>query len=164
MNIENLHKEYGKMLFGYLIAQTGDYTAAEDIFQETFLRIQRYGKSFEGTGSEKNYLFQIARNIYYDWLKQHKTEGQDMLDNIEVNSDPANSAENKDIRLTVAECVHKLPDKEREVLLLKEYENLKINQIANQLNIPEGTVKTRLRSALQTLKKRLQIAAVLEQV
>ncbi len=164
MDVESLYREYGKALFGYLVAQTGDYASAEDIFQETFLRMQRYGKSFSGAGSAKNYLFQAARNVFHDWLRQRKTAGEEMLEGVAANSDPAVAVERENLRIAVAACVRGLPEKEREVLLLREYENLKVYQIAKHLSIPEGTVKTRLRRALQMLKRRLQSAAILERV
>ena len=164
MDIESLHGEHGKALFGYLVAQTGNHAAAQDIFQETFLRLQRYGKSYSGAGSEKNYLFATARNIFRDWLRRRKTEGQEMLEVVSANGDPAVTAQRESLRATVAACVHSLPPEQREVLLLREYENLKVRQIAEHLSIPEGTVKTRLRRGLQTLKTKLHGAGILERL
>ena len=164
MDVETLYSEHGKVLFGYLVAQTGNHAAAQDLFQETFLRIQRYGSSYSGAGSEKNYLFQTARNIFRDWLKRRKTETPEMLEAVSVNGDPKVAAQRQSLRESVAACVHSLPEEQREVLVLREYENLKVRQIAEQLSIPEGTVKTRLRRGMQTLKSRLHSAGILERL
>jgi len=164
LDVDKLYREHGKVLFGYLVAQTGDYAAAQDLFQETFLRIQRYGSSYSGAGSEKSYLFQAARNIFRDWLKRRKTENPEMLETVPVNGDPKVKVERESLRESVAACVHGLPAEQREVLVLREYENLKVRQIAEHLSIPEGTVKTRLRRGLQTLKSRLHSAGILERL
>lgn len=164
MDIEKLHREHGNALLGYLTGQTGDHAAAQDIFQETFLRLQRYGASYSGAGSEKSYLFQTARNIFRDWLKRRKNGDREMPEAVSVSADPKAAVERESLRAAVASCVHSLPENEREVLLLREYENLKIRQIAEQLSIPEGTVKTRLRRGLQMLKSRLHGAGILERL
>ncbi len=164
MDVKSLYTEHGKALFGYLRAQTGNYAAAEDIFQESFLRLQKYGGSYTGAGSEKNYLFQTARNILRDWFKRKKTGGEEMLEIVSTNGDPAVTAERESLRNTVAACVHGLPQEQREVLVLREYEDLKVREIADRLSIPEGTVKTRLRRGLHALKSRLQTAGILEQL
>ena len=164
MDVKSLYTEHGKALFGYLRAQTGNYAAAEDIFQESFLRLQKYGESYTGVGSEKNYLFQTARNILRDWIKRKKTGGEEMLETVSTNGDPAVTAQRESLRITVAACVHSLPQEQREVLVLREYEDLKVREIAQRLSIPEGTVKTRLRRGLLALKSRLQTAGILEQL
>lgn len=164
MDVEILYREHGKVLFGYLVAQTGDYASAQDLFQDTFLRLQRYGASYSGAGSAKNYLFATARNIFRDWLKRRKTENPDMLEAVSVNGDPKVTAERESLRESVATCVHSLPREQREVLVLREYEDLRVRQIAEHLSIPEGTVKTRLRRGLQTLKSRLHSAGILERL
>jgi len=165
MDVESLYNEFGKKLFGYLLAETADYSSAEDLFQETFLRIQLYGKSFRGEGDARNYLFTTARNLLRNWLEKRNKEKERMVKSETGDGgDPAGLVESKSLRLVVADCVHSLPNDEREVLLLREYENLKLRQIAKRLSVPEGTVKTRLRRGLQNLKKKLQEAGVLERL
>jgi len=165
MDVESLYNEFGKKLFGFILAETADYATAEDLFQETFLRIQLYGRSFRGEGDARNYLFTTARNLLRNWLKKKSKEKEQMVRNeTGYGGDPAELLESKSLRLVVADCVHSLPNDEREVLLLREYEDLKLRQIAERLNVPEGTVKTRLRRGLQNLKKKLQEAGVLERL
>lgn len=165
MDVESLHNEFGKKLFGYLLAETADRAVAEDIFQEAFLRIQLYGESFRGEGDARNYLFTTARNLLRDWFRKRNRRMEGMVKGeVRSDGDAAVRRERDELRVAVAECVHSLPDDEREVLLLREYENLKLRQIAERLNIPEGTVKTRLRRGLRNLRLRLQEAGVLERL
>ncbi|MBC8001451.1 MAG: RNA polymerase sigma factor [Opitutaceae bacterium] len=143
---------------------TGDVHRAEDLTQETFARVYARRKEYEGTGKFSTYLWRIALNLCHDdFRRRHRwtttISGDDGNNHLETfaSNDPEPSVvlaarENAD---AVKAALLQLGEAHRTVLVLRHYENLKFREIAEVLDIPEGTVKSRMAEALTQLAGKL---------
>ena len=142
---------------------TGDVHRAEDLTQETFARVYARRKDYEGSGKFSTYLWRIALNLCHDeFRRRHRWTSTTAGDDGEIlesfaSSDPEPSTvmaarENAD---AVKAALLQLGEAHRTVLVLRHYENLKFREIAEVLEIPEGTVKSRMAQALTQLARKL---------
>jgi RNA polymerase sigma-70 factor (ECF subfamily) len=137
----------------------GDAQLAEDAAQETFLRAWQNLPSYRPQASLRNWLYRIAVNTASDMLRRerrilpddiedlHLTDGQPGLETVVSHNER---------RAMVQDAVLSLPDASRAVLVLREYEGLSYQEISSTLDIPVGTVMSRLNYARNTLKAKLQ--------
>jgi RNA polymerase sigma factor (sigma-70 family) len=134
---------------------------AEDIVQEAYLRAFRFFGGFHGSDG-RSWFLTIVRNISYTWLKQNRslelvtTEFDDKLYLNESGApDPETSQVLKSESEIVLAAVDQLPLEFREVIVLRELEELSYKEISHMLNIPIGTVMSRLARARKRLQKSL---------
>jgi RNA polymerase sigma-70 factor (ECF subfamily) len=146
-------------------------TEAENLCQETFFRVVRAKKTYEATAQFKTWLYQIALNLCRDNLrrKKHrlhlslssfvssrKAEDVVLQDRIsDPSANPEKNVEMDEIGIEVQAAVAKLREEEQYVVILKEYQGLKLSEIADILDSPIGTVKSLNHRAHQNLKKAL---------
>jgi RNA polymerase sigma-70 factor (ECF subfamily) len=156
---EQLVKRYEGRLYGFLHRMAPPHADAADLFQETFLRVFRHASSFKGRGSFKAWVYTIAVNV----CRRHGSRTlPDSLEQEPVNdaSRPPEAAEAEEVRERIAQAVAALPEAQREVLVLKIYEDLSYAEIARVVNRSVGTVKSQMRYALGKLRGRLHELAV----
>jgi RNA polymerase sigma-70 factor (ECF subfamily) len=149
-------------LYGYAMALTRNTSDAEDLVQETCLRaIPKLG-SLRPDSNLKSWLFTILRNVWLNQLRQKRIAPIADLDAdegiadliVEPSKNPHASYVSKTEREWVREAIQRLPAASREIILLREYEELSYQEIAHILDCPPGTVMSRLaraRSRLRTL-------------
>jgi RNA polymerase sigma-70 factor (ECF subfamily) len=147
--LEHLYHEMGPALLGYFRRQPALSGVAEDLLQDTFVRaftrIDRLQTSF----SQRAYLFGIARHVGLDALRKMKavdkiaTEAPAMTEKLDERLEPMRQA------------ISRLPETQREALLLKLQQELSYAEIAEVLDIPVGTVRSRLHHALLNLRQTL---------
>jgi RNA polymerase sigma-70 factor, ECF subfamily len=153
--------EYLDGLYGYAMVLSRNSTEAEDLVQETCLRALRAIDGLRAAGSVKSWLFTILRNIWLNQLRQRRT-GPDL---IEMDADengtyePADAAQdphkdfvNKVEREQVRVAIQQLPVEFREIIILREFEELSYQQMAGLLGCPVGTVMSRLARARARLR------------
>ena len=162
-----LVNRYQQELFHFLVRFTSNRAAAEDVFQDTFLQVYQSIDSFETSRRFKPWLFTIAANKARDHLRRSKrrstvplsasvqsvSDEQDrqFLDLMEADLPlPEDEAARKETQQRVSQVVDSLPDHLREILLLAYFHQFPYQQIADMLEIPLGTVKSRLHSAVGT--------------
>lgn len=150
------------------VRMTGDAHRGEDLKQETFLRLFQKRKTYEPSGRFSTFLWRIAMNLCYDDLRRRQRRPELVaLDSEDVMAEPPAEAAGPDSRAAVAEegeivrqALMQLPEIYRAVLVLRHYENLRLAKIAEILEIPEGTVNSRMAEALcrlsHLLRPRLQ--------
>jgi RNA polymerase sigma-70 factor (ECF subfamily) len=165
-----LVRRYERELYGYLRRYVGDATMAEDVFQNTFLQVFVKIESFEHGRPVRPWLYTIATNQAIDAMRRNcrhqavslnqgrevsvPSEPDDLLSSLESKTiDPLDAAQGEERRLAVRAAVDRLPDFLRQVVLLGYYQGLKYREIADILEIPLGTVKSRLHTALQKLQE-----------
>jgi len=166
---EALFERYGEQIRRHLARITRDDAAAQDLVQETFLRVWTRAEQWDGRGSFKAWLYRIATNLALNHLRSVRRRREqplnapdELADDEEENSIPAwmidDSALGPDVILELAErrerlrrLVGRLPDEKREVVRLVHEMELSMRDAADELGVPEGTVKSRLYYA----KKRL---------
>jgi len=136
-----------------------DLDLAEDAAQEAFLRAWLHLDSFQTGSSLRNWLYRIAINVALDRLRREKGTLQD-LETIEV-ADPAEGPEaellHKETRQRVQQAIQSLSEANRAVLVLREYGSLSYQEIAGTLDIPIGTVMSRLNYARSRVRDLLEI-------
>jgi RNA polymerase sigma-70 factor, ECF subfamily len=140
---------------------------ARDVVQEAFLRAYRGLKGFKGQAKFSSWLYRITLNLCRDWIRRerrapivHPPDGTDPIDLAEDQVAPAESVEDLVARREMSDAVSKamaeLPEEQRAAILLKEYHGLTFQEIAEMLNCPLSTVKTRLYQGLSVLRRRLE--------
>ena len=135
---------------------TRDQQDAEDVVQEAFLRALRHFNSFKG-GDARPWLLAIVRNTYYTWRKQNRMPQDEMVLEEEKHpvadesSDPEMLLLRETDRQLIQSALRKLPKEFMEVIVLREFEELSYKQIAEVIQIPCGTVMSRLARARKRL-------------
>jgi RNA polymerase sigma-70 factor, ECF subfamily len=162
---QTLIRRHQEDLVRFLMRLTGDRQAAEDVFQETFLQVHISADTFDPTRRFKPWLFTIAANKARDLLRKRVRRqevdlsapinrsgdegGQSFVDLMEINIPPPDEgleAEERDA--LVQQAIDRMPPALKEILLLAYFQRLSYAQIAEELQIPLGTVKSRLHSAV----------------
>jgi RNA polymerase sigma-70 factor (ECF subfamily) len=142
----------------------GDPHRAEDLTQETFSRIFNNRKSYQQKSRFSTWLWRIALNLCYDELRAPQRREESWPGTDESN-EPAlvSSAPTPDSHAActeenelVRQALQSLPETYRTVLILRHYQDLKFREIADVLDLPEGTVKSRMAEALTQLNRALQ--------
>jgi RNA polymerase sigma-70 factor (ECF subfamily) len=156
-----LYERYKDMVYRTALATTRDKRAAEDILQECFVRLYTYADSIDPERPLKPWLYRVTLNLVYDWSSQrHWTQPiSDLLDwfsglQTSLPTPDRKAEENETVNL-VHEVIEELPSSHRTVVVLYYLENLSLKEIGRILEIPEGTVKSRLHYARNRLKDRL---------
>jgi RNA polymerase sigma-70 factor (ECF subfamily) len=147
--LETLVERWRARLFGFLQRRSGA-SEADDLFQETWLRVVRGRRGFDPRLRFSTWLFQIANNLCRDRFRRGivSARGREALAEL-----PPETAADPSLRLDLARRLARLPDRLREVLVLRYYRDLGEREIAAQLGIPPGTVKSRLHAALRALRE-----------
>jgi RNA polymerase sigma-70 factor (ECF subfamily) len=165
-----LVRRYERELYGYLRRYLGDGSLAEDVFQNTFLQLYVKSGQYEEGRPMRPWLYTIATHQAIDALRrnsrhqvlsleQHRGESLDgevrsLLDTLESRGPaPLDNASAQERKERVRASVDRLPDFLREVVILAYYQGLKYREIADILDIPVGTVKSRLHAALVKLQE-----------
>lgn len=159
---EELYDRYSGALLGVIVSVTGDGETARDVLQETFVKVwKNILKYDESKGRLFTWLLNIARNTAIDHLRNSETK----ISKGKITSDKSDTVmENRMGSVTVntdiiglREVVDKLSDEQRIVIEKAYFEGLTREDIAEELELPVGTVKTRLRAALLRLREILNV-------
>jgi RNA polymerase sigma-70 factor (ECF subfamily) len=140
---------------------------ARDVVQEAFLRAYRGLRGFKGQAKFSSWLYRITLNLCRDWIRRERRtpliqvpEGTDPVDLADERIAPSESVEDlvarRELSQAVAQAMAELPEEQRTAILLKEYHGLTFQEIADMLDCPLSTVKTRLYQGLSVLRRRLE--------
>jgi len=147
--IEHLYHAHGPALLEYLQRSFGRCAAAEDLLQETFLQALRGQDRLAAADSPRAWLFGIARHVGLTAARRHRpTQSLDAI--------PEETAEPNPELAAVREAIAQLLPAMREPLELRLRENLSYEEIATMLEIPVGTVRSRLHKAMQKLRDAME--------
>ena len=139
---------------------------ARDVCQETFLRAFRALGGFKGQAKFSSWLYRITLNLCRDWIRRERRqplaqtpEGIDLVE-LAGEAEGTESIEDlvarKEIGAAVAKAMALLPEEQRTAIVLKEYHGLTFQEIADMLDCPLSTVKTRLYQGLTVLRRQLE--------
>lgn len=137
----------------------GNSDLAEDAAQEAFIQAWLRLSSYKQKASFRSWLYRIAVNTAIDMLRKEKRILPNSIEDLNLSSStpsPEIAAEKSERAELVREAVIKLPSASRSVLVLREYEGLSYQEIAEALEIPMGTVMSRLSYARKLLKENLE--------
>lgn len=147
--LRELLRRYQEPLSHFVHRHTGGRDV-EDLFQETWLRVVRNAARFQRDKRFSTWLFQIAVNLCRDWYRRRPPEPAEIPDGAAARSDSVDAV------LDAARLLATLPEPQREVLILRYYQDLSEEQTAEVLDIPRGTVKSRMHNALASLAARVR--------
>ena len=153
-----LVQNYKVKLFNLLYRLLGNREEAEDILQETFLRVYRERESYDFNYSFSTWIYTIALNLFRNVYKKRKKIKFSNMDVLLNRPDPnSDNFGNKNRLNTLLEReIFSLPLKYKNVFLLREVDQLSYEEVALALNLPLGTVKSRVNRARRILQKRLR--------
>jgi RNA polymerase sigma-70 factor (ECF subfamily) len=158
---DSLCSEYMNGLYGYAMVLTRNHAEAEDLVQETYVRAIPAMGRLRPESNVKAWLFKILRNIWFNQLRKRRSDPQmvpaDMengpLDNlVNPGQDSYEIYAGEIERQRVRAAIQELPCESREIILLREFEELSYQEIASLLGCPQGTVMSRLARARSKLR------------
>ncbi len=168
-----LVEKYSHQVFALCIRILNDYGEAEDLTQEVFLKVYKNIKRFKGKSKFSTWLYQITLNAAINRVNYLKKRHHYDSSSINVTSvrgededygidlpDPSRTSEEdvigRETYETILSAINELPEEFRIVILLRDVEEKSYQEIAEILNVPEGTVKSRIHRAREILKKKLE--------
>jgi RNA polymerase sigma-70 factor (ECF subfamily) len=167
---EVLVTRHRKPVYNFILRFVRDPAQAEDLLQETFLRLVKGADAYERQAKFTTWLYTIARNLCVDASRRGKHRNAASLDApvagvedgsalIDLVADGQAGVDKKaitrELAVRIRQAVDALPDEQREIFLLREVNDLQFNEIAKMVGCPENTVKSRMRYALEKLKEAL---------
>ena len=173
---EELVRRHQVRLYHFVFRQMQHQAVAEEIVQETFVRVVQNMREFKREARFSTWLFTIARNLCFDELRKRKHRRHASLDQAEggaqsgaasgdertlgertadPNHDTEREATQTELRDKMSFAISKLPDEQREVFLLREVSGLPFKEIAEATGVSENTVKSRMRYAVERLQSAL---------
>jgi len=171
---EALVTRYRQPLFAFLARFTGNRDLAEDVFQDSFLQLHMSAATFDLSRRLKPWLYTIAANKARDALRKRSRRQMASLDQtISGQADeaayadlmpadiplPEETAVNLELRQAVEQIVREMPENLREALMLSYFDDLSYKEIAEVVDAPLGTVKSRLHTAVKMFAARWQAVA-----
>jgi RNA polymerase sigma-70 factor, ECF subfamily len=165
--LDRLIEQYQHRLLRYLVYLAGDRQLAEDLFQETWIRVLERGHLYDGKHEFSTWLYTVARNLTLDYLRKKHPASLDslMADEDHAPPEPADPRpmpweilQQREIADRVAAALLAIPAHYRESVVLRFHEGLTLDEIAVLTGARLGTVKSRLYRALDLLMDRLKEA------
>lgn len=165
-----LVRRHQAALYNFALRQVRVPQVAEDVVQEAFVRVVQNAAEFKHEARFTTWVFTITRNLCIDHLRKRALRKHPSLDESrgeegdgptlgEQTADPRASVEREatgtELKERIARAVDTLPDEQREVFLMREMANLPFKEIAEITGVPENTVKSRMRYALERLQEAL---------
>lgn len=164
--LDHLIELYQHRLLRYLMFLTGKREVAEDLFQETWMRVLMRGGQYNGKARFDTWLFTIARNLVIDLSRKRTMASLDEMGDasedgraFEIATDspsPLEEFQVREDRAEVAQVLLKLDPNYREVLVLRFHEEMSLEEIASVTKAPLSTVKSRLYRGLAALKPEIE--------
>jgi RNA polymerase sigma-70 factor, ECF subfamily len=163
-----LVQRFQNEMVGFFYHLCWDQLIAEELVQDVFVNVYRSRHRYQPTAKVRTFLYRIAHNLWIDHIRRQKHHlsidaefGERSLrlaDVLKAPSEPDSETEGRDelIRQRLQESLDALPEGQREVFVLANNHNMKYQEIAEVLGIPEGTVKSRMHNAVRSLRDELQ--------
>lgn len=164
-----LFKRYKQPVYSYLVRYTGSASESEELFQDVFIKIHRAAPDYFPTAKFKTWLYTIVRNLCIDhYRKQRLRHAVSMDEEKEGNApslhetiasedpSPHQRSSDREIATILEQALKTINADQREVFLMREKTGLKFEEIAEILGVSVNTVKSRMRYALEALRKYLE--------
>jgi RNA polymerase sigma-70 factor (ECF subfamily) len=167
---EVLLTRHRKPVYNFILRFVGDKETAEDLLQEAFMRVIKGAEAYKRQAKFTTWLYTIARNLCVDQTRRRKHRKHASLDapmdagddsgtllDVIPSSEMASDRRsvNKQLHETMQRAIEALSEEQREVFLMREFLDMPFRQIADVVGVPENTVKSRMRYALEKLRLEL---------
>src|SRR5229473_4777836 len=171
---EILVRRHRAPVFNFILRFTGDRSRAEDVLQETWLRVVTGAREYKATARFTTWLYTVARNLCVDRSRKDKRRVTEPLDAprsgrgadrdtpaladslADPGASPDLAAHHARLRPLLEQALLSLPEEQREVFLLREYSGQSFREIAEVTGVSENTAKSRMRYALEALRRQLE--------
>lgn len=157
---EEVFKKHFRELHAYAFSLLGDWVVAEEIVQEMFLKLWEKGDVLQIRTSVKSYLYKSVYHSSLNYIRNQKVEQKYQTATAYSRTDHVNVTAQKlvmnELERHLQKALGKLPEKCRAIFHLSRFEELKYQEIANQLNISVKTVETHMGKALKILRKEMK--------
>ncbi len=134
---------------------TGQISAGEDLVQEALYRVARSWRTYRREAEFRTWFFQVIINAFRDQRRRLNAASLDINTSDPQQPDPADRMLEGELKTQIAACIARLPDRQREVIVLTTYEELSIPETANVLGISEQNVHATLHIARRRLREEL---------
>ena len=164
---ETIVKRYEKMIYNLAFTKTQNRENAQDISQECFLRAYKMLRSYRTDSAFSTWIYKICQNLIFDFFRKNKKMktvslsfsddgiGDDEIkekDIADYDSEPSEQIIREEKIQKIREIINSLPEDLKEIIVLRDLQNLSYTQISEMLGVEIGTVKSRLNRAREKLK------------
>jgi RNA polymerase sigma-70 factor (ECF subfamily) len=147
----DLFERYQAPVTRFFRRRVSDQARADELAQETFLGVIQAARRYQPSAAFRSYLFGVAYNVLMAWRRKARRRGEETM----AELDPPAPEADPDRVLWVRRALAALDPTDREVLMLREYEQLSYDEIAGAIGVPTGTVRSRLFRARMALREKL---------
>lgn len=169
-SFEVLVRRHRQPVFAFILRSTVNAARAEDLLQETWLKVLRGARDYQPKARFKTWLYTLARNLCVDSARKESHRRTETLDAParggddgrslgetvpDAGAQPERGAFNRGVRPLLEQALASLPTEQREVFVLREFSGVTFKEIAEVTGVPENTVKSRMRYALESLRRQL---------
>ena len=160
---EQIVRQYWRKVFNVAYKFVGSHEQAEDLAQEIFLKIFRSLATFDRRANFQTWLISVSRNLCIDHYRSVRKERQTIdrdvaaedLSPAAATASPLATLENRDLAATLRQALQTLPQSLRVAVLLRDLQELSYLEIAERLDLPEGTVKSRINRGRHELARQI---------
>lgn len=164
---ENIYTQYKSAVYSYVCYLTKNSDEAEDLFQETWLRVAKNISTINTLRNIKAWIFTITTNLHRDNIRKRKIRQETWrMRNIytmetgeerggSYKSDPEEAVTVSETAKAILGALEKIPEKLQKIFVLKEMEGFSYNEISQILKVPVGTTKSRFHRAIKLLRREL---------
>lgn len=156
-DLESLMRTYGNDVLRTAYMYVKDIHTAEDIFQEVFIKVNANLNNFQGNSSIKTWIIRIAINTCKDYLKSAYSRRivpmEEFMEDSIIAEDGYKEIERQETIQSVKDAVMELPDHYKDVIMCVYFQEMSMDQAASILELPVGTIKSRLARAKEKLKE-----------
>jgi RNA polymerase sigma-70 factor (ECF subfamily) len=157
----DLYDRHQNMVYRTALGVTGDPAAASDLLQDVFLRMHRFADRIDPQRPLEPWLYRTTTNLTYTWVKRHRRWLRPLEDIAEwfsggTKQSPSHIAEVDEECEDIRRAISRLPLMQRMVVVLYYINDLSLQEISEVLDVPVGTVKSRLYYGRQALKRNLE--------
>jgi RNA polymerase sigma factor (sigma-70 family) len=149
-----LYERHKRPLFTFLVHLTGQRPRAEDLLQESFLRVWRRRRQYQAAGHFRAWLFTIARHLAIDWMRRERIAWEDEARSLAAAAAPERAdhpAEARELAERLEEALGTLPPAQREIVLLSRVAGMSAGEVAAVVETTPGAVRVALHRALRRL-------------
>ena len=154
--LEELIQKYYDNIYKFCYYKTGNASISYDLTQEAFLKLIKYIGSYKDKGKFRNYLITIAVNECNTYFYKNKVDLEEMDINKNYNKNDFNEIEKLEEKDIIVQALNRLPEKQKEVIILRYYEDLKIKDMAKILDEKVPTRKSILKQGLEKMSRYLK--------
>ena len=157
----DLYDRHQHMVYRTALSVTGDPAAAADLLQDVFLRMHRFADRIDPERPLEPWLYRTTTNLTYTWVKRHKRFLRPLIDMAEWVSSgkkqsPSHLVEKNEEWEVIHKAISRLPLVQRMVVVLYYINDLTLQEISEVLDVPVGTIKSRLYYGRQVLKRNIE--------